>query len=84
MEERSSENLNLWVGDGLPTLEPWGSEEVEGPESIVRLQLVAAASREVGRFVRVVYKEKKGDMNEERSRQRTWTNWENIAERHRL
>lgn len=47
---RSSENRNLGVLGGPPTP---GGEEVE-PESIVRLLWVAAASRERGRFVRVV------------------------------
>lgn len=53
---RNSESLNLGVLDEPPT--PWGGEDVTGPESIFRLLWVAAASREVGRFVRVVYRER--------------------------
>ena len=58
---RSSENLNFEVLGG-PTPGAWGGE-VFAPESIVQLLWVAAASREVGRFARVVYKEER-DMNE--------------------
>jgi hypothetical protein len=43
---------------------PWGDEGVNGPESIVQLRVVAESGEVPGRFVRVAYKEKEGDMDE--------------------